>query len=260
MILNNISKPNSISSNNDLYEYNTYSYNTFNNMTKEANQIRNKYLDFSKINMDSTFNNPYLEFLVNGCKISLDKFDSKGDCINGWSVGKKSGPPNYLKDYIPPFGWIGIGLQVINLFDNGDNSWIGSSNSYGEWYIGYHGIKTKDSILGIINNGFRRGKHQQCQYCNNINPLSKNAYPKCDEGVYFSPNINVAKKYTNIISYSGINYRVVLMCRINPYKVRIATIYGEEYWIVNGDKLDELSETKKTDEVRPYRILLFIEK
>ena len=66
-------------------------------MTKEANQIRNKYSDFSKINMDSTFNNPYLEFLVDGCKISLDKFDSKGDCINGWSVGKKSGPPYYLK-------------------------------------------------------------------------------------------------------------------------------------------------------------------
>ena len=39
------------------------------------------------------------------------------------------------------------------------------------------------------------------------------------------------------------------MCRINPYKVRIADKEGAEYWLTNGG----------TDEVRPYRILFKFE-
>ena len=79
----------------------------------------------------------------------------------------------YLKKYIPPIGCIGIGLKVKNLFDNGDNTWLGTSNSEGEWYIGYHGTGSMDSILGIINNGFRRGENQFYKSNENINPLNK---------------------------------------------------------------------------------------
>lgn len=50
------------------------------------------------------------------------------------------------------------------------------------------------------------------------------------------------------------------MCRINPYKVRIASLgINKEYWIVNGNKIDEKYGSSKPDEVRPYRILLFKE-
>ena len=50
------------------------------------------------------------------------------------------------------------------------------------------------------------------------------------------------------------------MCRINPYKVRISmTSNNVEYWIVNGDDMNDLTGRKKIDEVRPYRILLFKE-
>ena len=50
------------------------------------------------------------------------------------------------------------------------------------------------------------------------------------------------------------------MCRINPYKVRIAKIrYNEESWIVNGDKLDDINGKIRDDEVRPYRILIKFE-
>ena len=221
--------------------------NFFNTIIKPIQSIINPYY-------------PYLNFLVEGCKIPKYIFDSAGDCQGGWRIGKKTGPPGYLKDYIPPLRWIGIGLKVISLYDNGDNTWLGTSNKFGEWYIGYHGTKTMDSIYGITCNGFRRGDGQQYKQYININPLTKNNYPKCGIGVYFTPDIEEAKKYTNTISYSGNKYRVVFMCRINPYKVRIVSLgNNKEYWVVNGDKLGEIFGSSKPDKVRPYRILLFKE-
>ena len=174
----------------------------------------------------------------------------------------KNGPPGYLKDYIPPINWIGIGLKVIGLYDYGDNMWLGISNKNGEWYIGYHGTRTMDSVYGIACNGFRRGVRQDYKNSFNINPLTKMNYPRCGIGVYFTPDIEEAKRYTKPISYSGNQYRVVFMCRINPYKVRIASISpitSKEYWIVNGDALGEIFGTSRPNEVRPYRILLFKE-
>ena len=117
-----------------------------------------------------------------------------------------------------------------------------------------------DSIYEITCNGFRRGDAQKFRHYKNINPLTKNNYPKCGIGVYFTPDIEEAKIYAEAISYSGNKYRVVFMCRINPYKVRIASLgINKEYWIVNGDKLGEIYGSSSTDEVRPYRILLFKE-
>ena len=47
------------------------------------------------------------------------------------------------------------------------------------------------------------------------------------------------------------------MCRVNPYKVRIANIgNNKEYWIVDGDKPSDLYGIKRSDVVRPYRILV----
>ena len=165
--------------------------------------------------------------------------------------------PGYLKDYYPPIGWTAIGLKVANLYDNGDITWLNNNNSNGEWYIGYHGVKTIEAIQGICYEGFRRGDGQRYMNNNNINPLNNNLYPICGEGVYFSNEINEANKYTMPIPYNGNIYRIVFMCRVNPYKVRIADIGNQkEYWIVDGDKLGDLFGHKRSDEVRPYRILV----
>ena len=39
------------------------------------------------------------EFLIKGCKLSFNIFDSKWNCNSGWRHGSKSGPKGYLKDY-----------------------------------------------------------------------------------------------------------------------------------------------------------------
>ena len=198
------------------------------------------------------------DFLINGCNINPSILDKQGNAIVNWRKGQKSGPAGYSKDYIPPIGWTGIGLKVIDLYDNMDNEWIGTNNNPGEWYIAYHGVKNIKAIQGICCVGFRRGDGQMYKNSPNINPLNKHLFPICKEGVYFTLEVEIAKKYTLPILYKNNNYRVVFMCRVNPYKVRIADIgNGKEFWIVEGDKLGDLLGERKIEEVRPYRILVF---
>ena len=177
--------------------------------------------------------------------------------VANWS---KKWTPCYLKNFIPPKSWTAIGLKVNNLFDGGDNTWLGTSNVVGEWYIGYHGVKSMSSINNILFNGLRKGPGQYFKNFNNANSLANILYPQCGEGVYFSQDINDAKLYTKTISYLGNIFRVIFMCKINPYKFRIGDRgVNKDYMIVNGDRIDDMNGTKKINEVRPYRILLLKE-
>ena len=192
-------------------------------------------------------------FLINRCEIPLDKLDIHGDLNKffiGWRQNCYNGPPGYLKNFMPPEGWTAIGINVLGKYDNGDNTWLGTKNKDGEWYTGYHGIRDQDAVYGILMNGFKIGYRHAHKYDYNTNPLTRIYHMQCDEGVYFTPEINEANSYTGVIKYNEYNLRIVFMCRINPLKVRIAYLGGnKEYWLTNGT----------TDEVRPYRILFKIE-
>jgi hypothetical protein len=202
-----------------------------------------------------------IDFITNLCKVPFEMIDREGICFQNWRTSCKSGPPGYLKNYFPPVGWMGIGLKVWNLYDNGDNTWLSSSNVKGEWYIAYHPIRTIESIIGILINGFRKGPYQECKYYRNMNPLTNYIYPECGEGAYFIPDISEVNKYAQSFKYLNGQFKVAFMCRINPYKVRIASIqYLQESWIVNGDALNDPYGRKRDDEVRPYKLLVLIEK
>ena len=203
------------------------------------------------------YNKEAYKFLTDGCNIKPDFLDKRGNCQAGWRKKSKNGPKDFSKDYIPPEGWTAIGLKVASIYDGGNDAWLGTGNNKGEWYIGYHGVKSIDAIHGICVDGFRRGSGQVYKDDVNINPLTNKQFPKCGEGVYFTNDIEEAKKYTLPIDYNGNKYRIVFMCRVNPYKVRIASLGDKkEYWIVEGDKLGDLYGKKRSDEVRPYRILV----
>ena len=199
-----------------------------------------------------------MNFLMNICKIPPSFFSPQGNCFdNSWRINGKNGPPEYLKEYYPPLGWYGIGLKAWDLYDNKDNTWLGSSNKPGEWYIAYHPISSISSIMGILNNGFRKGPFQECSDYDNINPLTKNNYPQCLEGVYFIPEIIETEKYAKQFNYLNYKLKLCFMCRINPYAVRICyNDENKESWIVNGDILNDPNGRKRDEEVRIYRILL----
>ena len=74
-------------------------------------------------------------FLLDGCNIPDDFLDDKVNAQNEWHINKKSGPQGYIKDYISPLRWTGIGLKVANIYDNRDNTWIWTNNSPGEWIL-----------------------------------------------------------------------------------------------------------------------------
>ena len=193
------------------------------------------------------------KFFTDKCSIPTNKLDSRGDLgcnSSDWRVGKYNGPPAHLKKFIPPKEFTAIGIKVKGCFDGGNDVWLGTDNIEGEWYVGYHGVRTVDAIYNIIFQGFKKGPGQSEKNSNNINPLTNSLYPKCGEGAYFAQDINTAESYTNSIYYNGKNYKVVFMCRINPYSCRISDQgYERDYMITNGNY-----NTK--DEARPYRILI----
>ena len=67
-------------------------------------------------------------------------------------VLKRGGMP-YIQ---PPKGWIRKGLKVSGVYDNGDDSWLGTDDN--AWPVVYHGFRDPDFVLGkVIKGGLRPG-------------------------------------------------------------------------------------------------------
>ena len=193
---------------------------------------------------------PILEAL----QISPDILDSDGDRHDGWGKNEKRGG----EDYIPPTdGWSGIGLKVKNKYDNGDNTWLDYRNKPGEFAIAYLGINNflneKDIIIEDINNITTSLDKSSASYINeriykdeedirNTNVIKAS---KCGEGICVFQNPKYAENYSGIIDLYGYRLKIMLMCRVNPKKIRQPKNFPQ-CWILNPT----------SEEVRPYRILI----
>ena len=169
-------------------------------------------------------------------QISPDFFDIR------WNKSKWSKEKNKKrggKIYNPPFDYIGHGLRVLNEYDN-DNTWIGNKNIVGEWPVAYHGTNL-NAAVSILVNGLRKGNRQAYKDDININKKSIFGEKSIGEGVYLTPKFEIADHYSAPIN----GYKCVLMCRVNPNKIRIPQ-NRNDYWILNGN----------FNEIRPYRLLI----
>ena len=182
--------------------------------------------------------------LLENIKLSHDFFENK---FNKEPKSWKKKPQNRGGEfYYPPSGWKGISLKVLDLFDNGDNTWLGNEGKNGEWAVAYHGIGKGNEIeklMNIILNNLKTGPVQRHQNSPNARDNEKSTV---DKGVYLGKNIKVAKKFANLITFGKKKkfYRLVVMCRVNPGKIR-QPIEEPLYWVVDDNY----------DCVRPYRIL-----
>ena len=185
-----------------------------------------------------------VDVIMGACKLSKSQLDPRGNRSEGWGVGEQRGN----KDYFPPLGWIGIGLKVMDKYE--DNVWIGMSNSPGEWCVAYHGVGYGQSsddvkkITGLIYKGhFKSGSRQVHKDC--LDEFHQGQ--KVGVGVYCTPNINTAEKYAGESLINGKKYKTVLMVRVKPDLIRKCKECenASDYWVVNGTD----------DEIRPYRIL-----
>ena len=199
-----------------------------------------------------------LRCLLSFCEIDPEMFDHNyDDLYDGWEINGKRGPPGYLMDYDPPFGYKGYGLKVSGKYDNGDDTWLGYTNQVGEWYIAYHGT-SGHYANAILKEGLKKGSGQVHAGYQNINPLSKDKHPYVGIGVYCSPKISIADQYAGCagdIIFEEKQFRFVFMLRVNPYKIRISQD-TPDYWVFEGDYLQDKTVRKFDDEVRPYRILI----
>jgi len=169
--------------------------------------------------------------------------DKRGNRVDGWGINEKRGN----MPYNPPIGWIGIGLNVIDKYDMGNNTWLGHNGSKGEWCVAYHGVgRSKDSdaiknIIGnIYNNPFRQGPNQIHANHEDIYHKGK----KVGGGVYCTPLIKTANEYAGKVIIKNKKYYAALMVRVKPNAIRSCKDQSD-YWVVNGT----------TDEISPYRIL-----
>ena len=181
------------------------------------------------------------DVILSGCKLSKGQLDARGNRVDGWGINEKRGG----KPYDPPIGWKGIGLRVVDKYDNGNNTWIGMDNSKGEWCVAYHGVgRNKKNVQErtglIVKGGFNPGPNQVHKDHPDLNHPGR----KVGEGVYCTPSINVAELYSGVSQIHGKNYKTVLMVRVKPDAIRYCKDQSD-YWVVNG----------ATDEIRPYRIL-----
>ena len=184
---------------------------------------------------------PMLESL----QISKDVLDAQGDRKDGWGIDEMRGG----EKYIPPIkGWYGIGLKVLNQYDNGNNDWLDYNNNEDEFSIAYLGINNflnnKEKIVEDLNK-FSKDINKMVveKLYQNENDLRKNGN-KCGDGICLFQNPDYAENSAGIIDIYGYRIKIILMCRVNPKKIRQPQNFPD-CWILNPTP----------DEIRPYRIL-----
>ncbi|CAG8469647.1 10695_t:CDS:2 [Acaulospora colombiana] len=144
-------------------------------------------------------------------------------------------------EYKRPVGWNRIALKVLNKYE--DNIWLGvgstcrqancTSARLNEWPVSYHGTE-KHNFSSIADVGYLLSKGKRFMF---------------GQGVYSTPDINIAAQYATEFTHNGESYKMVFQNRVNPENlVRISadkTKVGTEYWI-----------SPKGEDIRPYGICI----
>ena len=171
--------------------------------------------------------------IMTGCILSKNLLDSKGNKFNNdWGQNESRGG----KLYIPPNGWLGIGLKVSGEYDK-DNSWLGMNNSQKEWCVAYK----------WIGKYVKNEKNEKYFYSNKAHKDHDDQYhlnEKVGEGIFCTPNIKLAELFAETLEINGKYYKIILMVRVNNDSIRSCKD-AKDYWVIDGT----------VNDIRPYRIL-----
>ena len=219
----------------------------FNNENIDFNTFKKNCMNDKDFQELSKLKEVHKSLIMEGCRLSSNMLDPRGNRKDGWGINEKRGG----LDYIPPTnGWVGYGLKVWGKYDNGNNDWLSYNGNKNEWAIAYHGVGSKlgcsveQAANNIIKGGFKAGSGQAFQYDDDFMHPGQ----KVGVGVYCSPDPKVMEeyaKYSIINGGNGKNYMLGFMMRVKPDKIRYS-IKQKDYWVLNGT----------TDEMRPYRIMI----
>ena len=189
--------------------------------------------------------------VVDAIQISPELLDPQGDKYENWCKNKIRGGERYIP---PKKDWYGIGLNVKNKYEN--NDWLDNKNKKGEFAIAYLGINTflkdKKRILedtkSFVDEISKMVSNKLYQFDSNMKVKGfccEDCAPKCGAGVCLFQDPRYAENSAGIVEISGFKIKIILMCRVNPLKIRQPKKF-RECWILNPT----------ADEIRPYRILI----
>ena len=133
-----------------------------------------------------------------------------------------------IEKYYPPYGWIGIGLKVLDIY--GDNNWLEDKTKSSKWAIAYLGIGqtlSSNKIKKVLKNIV----------------IKRNFNNTIGKDIYLTPNIDNAEYFSGIISIYKKKYKVALMAKVLIREIKESKGIIN-YWILNQKY------------VRIYRILL----
>ena len=180
--------------------------------------------------------------LIEACQLSLEIFDQDENILNNeWQKNGERGG----EDYFPPIGWSGYGINIQETLDERDDddsfynfdkdgyfavAYLGISNTYNN--TKNNNFLNKNSLVKISN---------EQKYCNAKD--IKNPSKKCGSGVYLFTNPQIAENTAGIIDVDGIRYKILLMCKVNPNKIRKPEGF-KDCWILNPC------------DIKPYKILI----
>jgi hypothetical protein len=224
-ILNNNNKINTFAESKNFYELDDY------NHLKIDNPICNELYEL-KLLLD--------EFLCNQCQIPKDYFDYRGNTL---TPNSKNNLIRGTEKYDPPYGWIGIGLNVLGKYDNGNDEWLTNNTNSSEWAIAYHGLSPKnkaDIIKKLLKYIIVKKDLKKA-----ISKIGKKVNEKPNwgkgKGIYLTPNIGIAESCTGIISFNNKKYKVLFMSRV--YIKGIREPENSNFWVLD------------VKDIRMYRIL-----
>ena len=129
------------------------------------------------------------------------------------------------------------------------NTWLGNENKTGEYAVAYIGLNDIKNLSQIYKNLNFENKSLFCNVkdIRNKGILNSIFGNNCGKGVLIFQNPKYAENYSSILNINGIQIKVLLMCRVDPKKIRQPEIF-KACWILNSNP----------EEIRPYRILIKI--
>ena len=179
--------------------------------------------------------------LIEACQLSLGIFDQEENILNNeWQKSGERGG----EDYFPPIGWSGYGINTQEIFDDRDDNSLYNFDKEGYFAVAYLGISntynnTKNNNF-LNKNSLVKISNEQ-KYCNAKD--IKNPSKKCGSGVYLFTNPQIAEDTAGTIDVDGIRYKILLMCKVNPNKIRKPEGF-KDCWILNPC------------DIKPYKILI----
>ena len=215
-----------LSFNNKHYFINEY-IKTKEFLYSSLKSIKQNYPDINKL---------YEYKIINDNILRNQSYKEYFDCIGNTLFPNSS---NNLKrgseKYYPPYGWFGIGLKVKGKYDKGNDDWLSKESN--KWAIAYYPVgynSSSNEIIEILNkiitkNELTNGDNQfKCSVKDKRHPSKK-----IGVGVYLTPDINIAERFSGKITINKKNYRVVLMAKILINEIREP--HDINFWILNKE-------------------------